>query len=69
MNQDGQIKDRGVTLNSLLEEQRSLNMRMLLAIQLRDQETQRELQAGLDDVELRIQRLLSGGLRRLDSSQ
>ena len=41
MNQDGQIKDRGVTLNSLLEEQRSLNMRMLLAIQLRDQETQR----------------------------
>ena len=69
MNQDGQIKDRGVTLNSLLEEHRSLNMRMLLAIQLRDQETQRELQAGLDDVELRIQRLLSGGLCRLDSSQ
>ena len=64
MNQNIQPQGRGVTLNSLLDEQRSLNMRMLLALQLRDQAAQEELQAGLEDVAARIEALLSGGLLR-----
>lgn len=54
---------RGVTLNSLQEEQRSLNMRMLLAVQLGDLEAQAELKAGLEEVAARISRLLSGRLQ------
>ena len=64
MNQNIQPQGRGITLNSLLDEQRSLNMRMLLALQLRDQAAQEELQAGLEDVAARIEALLSGGLPR-----
>lgn len=64
MNQNIQPQGRGVTLNSLLEEQQSLNMRMLLALQLRDQAAQEELQASLEDVAARIEALLSGGLLR-----
>ena len=44
MGNDG-FESGSVTLNSLLEEQRALNMRMLLAVQLRDlaaQETLRQ---------------------------
>ena len=53
------MENRGVTLNDLQEEQRSLNMRMLLAIQLRDAEAQAELQAALDDVAAKIERMLA----------
>ena len=64
MNQNIQPQGRGITLNSLLDEQRSLNMRMLLALQLRDQAAQEELRASLEDVAARIEALLSGGLPR-----
>jgi len=50
---------RGVTLNSLLEEQRALNMRMLLAVQLRDEEAQKSLRRELEEVAERIERLLT----------
>lgn len=53
-------EDRGVTLNRLLEEQYSLNMRLLLAIQLRDQEAQEQLRAELEELAGRIERLSSG---------
>ena len=55
--------NRGVTLNDLLEEQRALNMRMLLAIQLRDPETQKELQTALEEIAGKIDHMLSGCLR------
>lgn len=64
MNSSEHTENRSVTLNSLLEEQRALNMRMLLAVQLRDLETQRELREALDEVAGKIGRMLSGGLRR-----
>ena len=54
---------RGVTLNDLLEEQQALNMRMLLAVQLRDLETQKELQAALEKVAEQIDRMISGSLK------
>lgn len=54
------FEGRGVTLNSLLEEREALNMRMLLALQLRDLETQETLRRGLEEVASRIERLLSG---------
>lgn len=52
-------ENRGVTLNSLLEEQRALNMRMLLAVQLRDGEAQKSLRRELEEVAERIERLLT----------
>ena len=52
-------ENRGVTLNSLLEEQRALNMRMLLAVQLRDEEAQKSLREELEEVAERIERLLT----------
>ncbi|WP_300412494.1 hypothetical protein [uncultured Oscillibacter sp.] len=52
-------ENRGVTLNSLLEEQRALNMRMLLAVQLRDEEAQKSLRRELEEVAERIERLLT----------
>ena len=55
-----QFEGRGVTLNSLLEEREALNMRMLLALQLRDLETQETLRRELEEVASRIERLLSG---------
>ena len=41
------LEKRGVTLNSLLEEQRSLNMRLLLAVQLQDWDAQEALRREL----------------------
>ena len=52
-------ENRSVTLNSLLEEQRALNMRMLLAVQLRDEEAQKSLRRELEEVAERIERLLT----------
>ena len=57
--QEEQFQSRGVTLNSLLEEQRALNMRMLLAVQLRDEEAQKSLRRELEEVAERIERLLT----------
>lgn len=54
------FEDRGITLNSLLEEREALNMRMLLALQLRDLEAQEALRRELEEVAGRIERLLSG---------
>ena len=54
------FEGRGVTLNSLLEEREALNMRMLLALQLRDLGTQETLRRELEEVASRIERLLSG---------
>ena len=54
------FEGRGGTLNSLLEEREALNMRMLLALQLRDLETQETLRRELEEVASRIERLLSG---------
>ena len=50
---------RGVTLNSLRDEQRCLNMRMLLAVQSRDLALQESLRKGLEENAARIERLLS----------
>lgn len=54
------FEGRSVTLNSLLEEQRAPNMRMLLAVQLRDEETQKLLQRELEEIAGRIEKLLAG---------
>lgn len=56
----GPKEPRSVTLNSLLGEQRALNMRMLLAIQLRDAEKQRTLRRELEDIAAQIEQLLNG---------
>lgn len=63
------FRRRGVTLNGLLEEQRTLNMRMLLALQLRDLDAQEALRRELEDNEEQISRLLSGSFRRQDLPQ
>lgn len=52
------LEKRGVTLNSLLEEQRSLNMRLLLAVQLQDWDAQEALCRELEENAERIARLL-----------
>ena len=49
---------RGVTLNSLRDEQRCLNMRMLLAVQSRDLALQESLRKELEENAARIERLL-----------
>ena len=69
MEQKDPSRGRGVTLNDLLDEQHALNMRMLLAVQLRDPEVQAELKAELEDVARRIGRMLSGGSRDQDLPQ
>lgn len=56
----GPMEHRGVTLNSLLEEQQALNMRMLLAVQLRDTEEQESLRRELEDITAQIERFLNG---------
>ena len=53
------FEGRGVTLNSLLEEREALNMRMLLALQLRDAEAQEALCRELEKNDAEIQRFLS----------
>ncbi len=50
---------RSVTLNSLRDEQRCLNMRLLLAVQTRDHAAQETLRRELEEVAGRIERLLS----------
>jgi len=45
---------RGETMNSLKSKQRSLNMRLLLAMQNHDEEMQAELKAQLKEVEDQI---------------
>lgn len=52
------MENRGVTLNSLREEQRALNRRLLLAVQLRDREAQESLQRELEEITARIERFL-----------
>ena len=52
------FEGRGITLNSLLEEQRSLNMRLLLAVQLQDWDAQEALRRELEENAERIARLL-----------
>lgn len=52
------MENRGVTLNSLRDEQRALNRRLLLAVQLRDQEAQESLQRELEEIAARIERFL-----------
>ena len=51
-----------VTLNSLLAEQQALNMRMLLAVQLRDEEVQETLRRELEEIALKIEQFLEGRL-------
>jgi len=53
-------ESRGVTLNSLQDERRSLNMRLLLAVQNHDTAAQEALQRELEENAGRINRLLSG---------
>lgn len=54
------FESRSVTLNSLREEQRALNRRMLLAVQLRDLEAQETLRRELEEVAAEIERFLTG---------
>lgn len=54
-----QFEGRGVTLNRLREERQALNMRMLLAVQLRDTEAQESLRRDLEENAAEIDRLLS----------
>lgn len=54
------VENRGVTLNSLKEERQALNMRMLLAVQIQDAEAQKTLRRELEEIEGRIDRLLTG---------
>lgn len=54
------MEQHSVTLNSLLEEQRALNMRLLLAVQLRDTEQQQVLQRELENIAVQIERFLAG---------
>ena len=59
MGNDG-FESGSVTLNSLLEEQRALNMRMLLAVQLRDLAAQETLRRELEELTGEIERFLAG---------
>lgn len=54
------FESRSVTLNSLREEQQALNRRMLLAVQLRDLETQEALRRELEEVAAQIEQFLTG---------
>lgn len=56
----GPMEQHSVTLNTLLEEQQSLNMRMLLAVQLRDTEQQQVLRRELEDIAAQIEQFLEG---------
>ena len=53
------FKGRAVTLNSLLEEQRALNMRLLLAVQLQDQAAQEAVKQELEENAAEIDQLLT----------
>ncbi|MCI9579425.1 MAG: hypothetical protein HFF98_11340 [Oscillibacter sp.] len=56
------MANHSVTLNSLLAEQQALNMRMLLAVQLRDEEVQETLRRELEEIALKIEQFLEGRL-------
>lgn len=57
--------NRGVTLNSLKEQLYSLNMRMLLAMQNHDEETQDDIRKQMIAVQAEINRMgLGSGYRR-----
>lgn len=56
------MENRGATLNSLREEQRALNRRMLLALQVRDLEAQEVLRRELEEIAAQIDRFLTGRL-------
>lgn len=49
--------ERGVTLNILKDELHSLNRRMLLAVQIRDEEEQTAIQREIEEVQEKIGRL------------
>ena len=51
---------RGITLNSLKDQLHSLNMRMLLAMQNHNEETQEELKKQMADVQKDIDRMILG---------
>ena len=53
------MENRGVTLNSLREEQRALNRRMLLAVQIRDLKAQEALRRELEEISAQIDRFLT----------
>lgn len=56
---------RAGTLNALKEQQHSLNMRMLLAMQNHDEDAQENLRRQMAAVQLEIDRMcLGGGYRR-----
>lgn len=55
---------RGVTLNTLKDELYSLNMRLLLAMQLHNEEAQKDIQAQMTVVQAEIDQMCLGGYRR-----
>lgn len=55
-----QVK-RGITLNTLKDEQHMLNMQILLAIQNNDAETQAELKEQFELIENQIEQMRTGG--------
>jgi len=54
----------GVTLNDLRDQQYSLNMQMLLAIQTHDSAAQKRLKGQLAELQERIDQLITPGRRR-----
>lgn len=53
--------EKRVTLSSLKEQLYTLNMRMLLAIQSRDEEAQEEIRRQIDELRTKIKHLSLGG--------
>ncbi len=54
----------GTTLNNLKDQLYSLNMRMLLAIQNHDEETQKRIKKQMTEVQAEIDSMCSGAGRR-----
>ena len=60
-----QAANRVGTLNSLKEQMYSLNMRMLLAMQNHDEDTQEDIQQQMKALQMEIDQMcLGGGYRR-----
>lgn len=53
--------EKRITLSSLKEQLYTLNMRMLLAIQSRDEEAQEEIRRQIDELQTKIKHLSLGG--------
>lgn len=51
------LAGRGITLNTLWDQQYSLNRQMLLALQLGDEKAQERIQAQLAEVQTEIDRI------------